>query len=375
LNIKIPVISNDPTNNYKEHHLNENVNSLVVVGINGSGKTRFGVWLEKNNDGIVHRISAQKSLNISANLTLENSQSALKKIINGTDNPIIDSSLIHKNVRNTYRWQNNPETLLLDDFSMLINYLIADDYEASYKFRENILEGNPDSNTSSKLKTIFQIIQNIIPNTKMTIKDAKIHAVKEFSESQVLVDLSQMSDGERSIFYFAGQILALPENTIFILDEPELHFHKSILINFWNEIERIRSDCFFIYITHDLDFALSRPNSQLIWMKEYLGENVWKYEILENDQIPERLKIELYGNREKILFTEGENYTDLDYKLYSSIFDGYKVIPVGSCENVLSKTKTFNEEQNKHHLEVFGIIDRDSRTQAEIEKCFKSYGL
>ncbi|WP_074697130.1 hypothetical protein [Selenomonas sp. KH1T6] len=39
--------------------------SMVLIGANGSGKTRMSTWIEYNNAGInIHRISAQKSLNM-----------------------------------------------------------------------------------------------------------------------------------------------------------------------------------------------------------------------------------------------------------------------------------------------------------------------
>lgn len=39
--------------------------SMILIGANGSGKTRMSIWIEKNNpDSIVHRISAQKSLDM-----------------------------------------------------------------------------------------------------------------------------------------------------------------------------------------------------------------------------------------------------------------------------------------------------------------------
>jgi len=38
----------------------------VIIGANGSGKTRFGVWIEFSSRArdLVHRIAAQKSLSI-----------------------------------------------------------------------------------------------------------------------------------------------------------------------------------------------------------------------------------------------------------------------------------------------------------------------
>ena len=39
--------------------------SIVLLGANGAGKTRMSVWIDENNlDLNIHRISAQKSLNM-----------------------------------------------------------------------------------------------------------------------------------------------------------------------------------------------------------------------------------------------------------------------------------------------------------------------
>ena len=46
-----------------------------------------------------------------------------------------------------------------------------------------------------------------------------------------LYSASEMSDGERSIFYILGQVLSANENSVLIFDEPELHIHKSIMSN------------------------------------------------------------------------------------------------------------------------------------------------
>ena len=37
-------------------------NSLIVIGANGSGKSKLGAWMEKNDFQNTHRISAQRSL-------------------------------------------------------------------------------------------------------------------------------------------------------------------------------------------------------------------------------------------------------------------------------------------------------------------------
>jgi ABC-type branched-subunit amino acid transport system ATPase component len=64
---------------------------------------------------------------------------------------------------------------------------------------------------------------------------------------------SEMSDGERAIFYMIGQTLAAAENSLLIFDEPELHVHRSIMDKLWDDLEAARQDCAFVFITHDLE--------------------------------------------------------------------------------------------------------------------------
>lgn len=43
----------------------DNKQAIVLIGANGAGKTRMSVWIDDNNPEIpVHRVSAQKSLNM-----------------------------------------------------------------------------------------------------------------------------------------------------------------------------------------------------------------------------------------------------------------------------------------------------------------------
>jgi predicted ATP-dependent endonuclease of OLD family len=73
-----------------------------------------------------------------------------------------------------------------------------------------------------------------------------------------------MSDGEKVGLYLISQILLAEKNCILIIDEPELHLHKALMARLWNKLEEYRNDCFFIYITHDLDFAVSKSFNKLI---------------------------------------------------------------------------------------------------------------
>src|SRR5438046_1572895 len=51
-----------PTAQYPDGKNGFECDGLVIIGANGSGKTRLGVWLETSLGENAHRVAAQKSL-------------------------------------------------------------------------------------------------------------------------------------------------------------------------------------------------------------------------------------------------------------------------------------------------------------------------
>ncbi|MBL0119922.1 MAG: ATP-binding protein [Saprospiraceae bacterium] len=105
--------------------------------------------------------------------------------------------------------------------------------------------------------------------------------------------------------YLIGQCLCIPENSIIIIDEPEIHIHKSLVDKLWNQIESHIQNKLLIYITHDLDFASSRTDAKKIWIQEYNGNNQWFWEDTPVDEnLPEGLMLEIIGNRKDVIFVK-----------------------------------------------------------------------
>lgn len=172
------------------------------------------------------------------------------------------------------------------------------------------------------------------------------------------------------IFYLIGEVVSVPEDSIVIIDEPEMHIHKSIVKTLFDLIEKERDDCSFIYLTHDIDFAFTRQNAKKIWTKGY-EKDVWDYEILDNEApIPEQLYLEVLGSRKPVLFIEGDN-SSIDYELYEQVYSDRTLKPLGSCDKVIQTVKSFNEQKDFHHIKSNGIIDRDRRTQEDISRLNK----
>lgn len=365
MKIKIPSI------NGQEKNI-ENKQSIVLIGANGSGKTRMSIWIDKNNSEIqIHRISAQKSLNMPSIVSPTELEGAEEKFLYGATNR--DKNWLKTYGKNNGRWGNKPETHLLNDFDMLMELLMTESYQKSIEYRESHKNGNDGFDNETRLEKIKNIWENVITHRKLKICAGKIEvSYSEASEDSEYYNGSEMSDGERAIFYFIGEALSVLPNSLIIVDEPENHLHKSILIRLWNAIEVERQDCTFLYITHSLEFASSRINTQILWVKGLRSNLKWDYELIEDIEASDNLMLEILGNRQKVLLVEGTPDKSIDRKLYTKLFPEYNIIPVESCNSVISYTKAYQKLKDINYVDIKGIIDRDRRSNEDIASYSKS---
>lgn len=355
MNIKLPTKKGQPNTNPEI-----DFNQLVVVGANGSGKTRFGTEIEKTYANTTHRVSAQKSLSMPYEVSPKSKEKAEYEFYYGhwydNDTGLSQRQKFHN------RWGNKPDIFLLNDYEKLMVLLHTEEYEASLEFKEN---GGSKPNT--KLDRIQKIWETILPHRKLKKRAGIIETFPTGQEVDIY-NASQMSDGERVMFYLIGEVVCAPQNSIVIIDEPEMHIHRSLVKSLFDLIEIERPDCSFIYLTHDIDFAFTRQNALKIWAKSYEGNNIWDYEILEEETpIPEQLYLEVLGSRKPIIFLEGDA-SSIDYELYEQVYPEYTIKPLGSCEKVIQTVKAFNEQNGFHHLISFGIIDKDRRPESDVIK-------
>lgn len=339
--------------------------SIVIVGANGSGKTRLGTWIELNSPqkNLVHRISASKSLSMPDSTTPMSIDLASNSLLFGHER-INPGEEQHYKTHSKYG--NKPATFLQNDFSKLMAYLFSDETEENAKYKAAQKVSNtriePPLSRLDKLKEIWEAI---LPHRKLVIGGLKIETQINDDEGKKY-NASEMSDGERVIFYLIGQCLAAPSNGIIVIDEPEIHLHKSIQQPLWRELEKARSDCLFVYLTHDVSFAASLPDSKNIWLKSFDGVK-WKWELLSGDNnFPNELLLEIIGSRQPILFVEGENGSH-DAALYRILLPKYLIIPRGSCEQVILSVKAFQANPQLTQMVAHGLIDRDRRVPTEIK--------
>jgi hypothetical protein len=286
--------------------------SVVVVGANGSGKTRFGSWidLESPQKALVHRVGAQKSLSIPEYCSTSSINAAEHNLLYGyyQANLAVETMQQYKI---GHRWQSKPSTFLQSDYDKLLTYLFTEEFDKSTKYRQQVKStevGVPPPETY--LDIIKRIWESVLPHRELIIGAGKIEARSRNGGTPY--NASEMSDGERVIFYLVGQCLAAKKDGIVVIDEPEIHIHKALQSRLWDAIEAERTDCLFVYLTHDLDFAITRFGASKVWLKSYENSQWDWHLIVENEDIPERLFLEILGSRKPILFVEGDQ-SSLDY--------------------------------------------------------------
>jgi len=204
----------------------------------------------------------------------------------------------------------------------------------SIEYREEHKEGNKNFDNETKLEKIKKIWEKVITHRKLKICAGKIE-VESTDNATETYNGNLMSDGERAIFYFIAEVLVSKDNSLIIIDEPENHLHNSILERLWNEIEAERQDCVYLYITHNLDFARSRNNTQIVWVKNMNNNQKWDYKLLDSNEFSDDLLLEILGSRDGVLFVEGTADKSIDRKLYSRLFQQYNIMPLEGCTSVI----------------------------------------
>lgn len=320
--------------------------NIVIIGSNGSGKSTLSRKLKMNSyDDSINIIASHHYLyvvntpftfDVNGGFTSQIEQYKQEDKMSNNDNEINSDDFVHE-------FHNILNDLLIQHTSSK-----SDTYNT-----KNVEE--------SKLETIMKIFNKIIKNRELIIYETALRV----KSGEYIYNLNNLSDGERQVLYFLTNIFSNTEKLYFIIDEPENHLNPQTSKELWDAIENELEHQILVYITHDTNFASSRMNKTIIWSKSFNYPNDWEYELVEDNNMPEELLLEVLGAKSSILFCEGD-YSSDDYKIYSSVYGNLKVIPVRGHRNVIDYTKAVN--QLGLHIDAYGIIDGDSTSLSEIHK-------
>ena len=191
-------------------------------------------------------------------------------------------------------------------------------------------------------------------------------------DSDVPYSIAQASDGERNAALIAANVITVESGTMVLIDEPERHLHRSIIQPFLSALFAQRKDCAFVIATHEvaLPSAFSGASALMVRSCRWAGDRTvaWDVTVLgSNVDLPEDLRRVILGSRQRILFVEGGDRS-LDLPLYDALFPGISVVARGSCVDVERAVGGLRTSTGFHHVEAFGLIDRDGRPHEEVER-------
>lgn len=352
--------------------------TMIFVGANGGGKTRLSAYIENALEGAAHRISANRGIRLDPSIEKVSQNKALSGLRTGHAEIGGTGHIVN---RRGSRWAGEEVTHQLEDFHFVIQALFADQAAVALQVYKQVnvetrLHEGPVKPT--KFKVLGAIWSRLLPRRKLCITEddilVSISKPEEGAFANGLKDYSakEMSDGERSVFYMIGQALVATQNSVLIIDEPELHMHRSIMSPLWDEIEAARPDCGFVYITHDLEFAASRAAQKFV-IKSYAQKldaekrpklmQAWEIVSVPKDSdFDEELTTLILGSRKPVLFVEGKG-NSLDLPIYRACYPDWSIVCRNSCTEVIHAVATMRANADLTRITCAGIVDLDGRDE------------
>lgn len=218
---------------------------------------------------------------------------------------------------------------------------------------------------AEKFPLLKEIWEETFPGNRINLHKGRIQLRSRAGNDPV--DPHRLSRGEKAGLYYIASALLAPKDSLILVDSPGLFLHPTAVGVLWDRIERARRDCRFVYDTNDANFATRQNRSTAIWIKDYdAARHTWDYQTITNGELPDEIFLQMMGSRRPILFTEGDTTHSIDIRLYSVVFPELTVKPLGSCDKVIESTRTMLSLRTMHHLDSYGLVDRDRRSDQEV---------
>lgn len=320
---------------------------VVIVGANGAGKSRF-------TSQLVASLGSEKAFSLSA----------LHGLYVRDPDVISKTSVgqLYAEIRNG----KNPTDEHLNELEMLLSRLMHDEMLNLLNYKLSKTEGRKPQLQRTRLDEVIELWQEIFPGNRILVESGRFLFSRDNSDDRY--SALRLSDGEQAVIYYIAGVLYAPEGAAIFINSPEMFLNPTIMQALWSRIELLRPDCTFVYTTHDLDFTSSRVNAKVVWVRDYDPADVeWDYTILDDAaSLTEDVYSAIIGGRKPVLFIEGDGIHSIDSKLYPLIFKEFTVKSLGSCNKVIEATRSFNDLNSFHHLDSYGIVDRDRRDEHEV---------
>ena len=332
--------------------------TTVIIGANGAGKTSLINELRKNNSKInsneMYVLPAQKLLCFATHIQDRN--------VVDEDSYITEFNNISLKYETIDLYLNQIDANFSNTFTKLITLLVKD--YTNIVTRRSRKEKDLPLTLWDRVEQIWnQIFPEII--FELEPDDRVVKVEKNGSKYSI----NGLSDGERCILFYIGNVLLAPENSYIIVDEPETFLNAAVYNELWDLLISERHDCQFIFASHNMDFVQSRTNATYIWCKKFEAPYNLEHQKLDDSlNLPLALLTEVSGTKKPILFCEGTK-NSLDYQIYSKLFSEFCFVkPVQGHKQVIQHTKAYNNLNKMHGNKAYGIIDYDWMDESSIKE-------
>ena len=363
---------------------------LFMLGANGAGKSSLMQRIYSQHQKKAHWISALRQTFFVQDFQMLRPQER--------DN--VERGIRDRGAKPESRWTDRDAG---SKPNIAITNLINMTQTQSRRISDLVYRGN--SNDASQYahnhKQPLEIMDHLLQQSNLPITlelddNEKILAHKKGSEPY---SIAQLSDGERNVILIASEVLAAQSGTMVLIDEPERHLHRSIISPLLKALFAMRSDCTFVVSTHEVTLPIDNPDSKTLLVRdctyieritkkseiklEELEEAVsqikaakktvkgWDTDLMESgNEIDKEVMRDILGARRRLLFVEGAEGS-LDKPLYSLIFPDVSVIPKQDSKSVEHAVTSIRDLEQLHWVVAYGIIDRDARTQDDVERLKK----